>query len=103
MLDSTVLTIGTALRRAHEAGLPVQVLVQGSWLSGVVLNLDGYGAVLDGDGNRSVIRIEHVCVVRVDQPDPQVAARHRAGRVEPADAHRVRHTNGTPVVAGAPG
>ncbi|QZY28475.1 hypothetical protein [Nocardioides coralli] len=66
MLDSTVLTIGTALRRAQDAGLPVEVLIHGEWIGGMVLGLDGHGAILDGDhGESAVIRLQDACAVKV--------------------------------------
>jgi hypothetical protein len=66
MLDSTVLTIGTALRRAQNAGMSVEVLVHGQWICGHVLGLDGHGAFLEGDdGDSAVVRLEDVCVVKV--------------------------------------
>ena len=45
--SSTLFTVGTLLRHAQDAGAPVRVLVQGSWLDGRVVGADGLGAVLD--------------------------------------------------------
>jgi hypothetical protein len=77
MNGSTVLTIGTALSRAEQAGASVSALVQGQWISGRVLGIDGHGVVLaNGDGESAVLRLEHVAVVRIEEsavaePGPQ--------------------------------
>jgi sRNA-binding regulator protein Hfq len=44
--DSTIYTIGTALNRARDNDIPVRVLVEGEWLSGRVVAVDGFGVVL---------------------------------------------------------
>ena len=50
-ISSTMLSVGTLLRRAEDTGAEVSVLVTGSWLQGRVIGCDGLGAVLDdGDG-----------------------------------------------------
>jgi hypothetical protein len=67
MNGSTVLTIGTALSRAEQAGATVSALVQGQWISGRVLGIDGHGVVLaNGDGESAVLRLEHVAVIRIE-------------------------------------
>jgi hypothetical protein len=77
MNGSTVLTIGTALSRAEQAGAHVSALVQGQWITGRVLGIDGHGVVLtNSDGESAVLRLEHVAVVRIDEeavaePAPQ--------------------------------
>ena len=58
MHDSTLFTIGTALRRAESNHLPVEVLVQGHWLRGTVAGLDGHGLVLSTYSEHSVVRLE---------------------------------------------
>lgn len=66
MNSSTIYTIGTALNRAHQLGLTVEVLVEGQWLAGSVIALDGHGVVLtDRDLDHSVVRLEQVSAVRV--------------------------------------
>ena len=45
-MTQLLFTIGTALRRAETNHLPVEVLVQGHWLSGNVAGVDGHGLVL---------------------------------------------------------
>ncbi len=68
MNGSTVLTIGTALSRAEQAGAQVSALVQGQWITGRVLGIDGHGVVLtNSDGESAVLRLEHVAVVRIDE------------------------------------
>ena len=64
--ESTIYTIGTALNRAHDNDLTVQVLVEGQWMSGQVLAVDGHGVVLDSaDDGHAVIRMGSVSAVRV--------------------------------------
>ena len=82
MSDSTIYTIGTVLRRAHDNDLPVDVLAEGHWLAGRVLALDGHGVVLTNDElGYAVIRLTSVSAVRVIDPAmartagaPEVAA-----------------------------
>jgi len=72
MSSSVLYTIGTALNRAQENDVPVQVLVEGQWLSGRVAAVDGHGLVLHSDDlEHSVIRIENVSAVRVFTEAPQ--------------------------------
>jgi len=89
MSDSVLYTIGTALNRAHDSGVLVQVLVEGQWLSGRVAALDGHGVVLHSDdpgdlddhgdhGEHAVVRMGSVAAVRVFAPAPH-RARLRAG------------------------
>ena len=67
MNGSTVLTIGTALSRAEQAGASVSALVQGQWVSGRVIGIDGHGVVLaNGNGETAVLRLEHVAVIRIE-------------------------------------
>jgi hypothetical protein len=66
IMSSTLYTIGTALRRAHDHHLPVTLLVEGQWLHGVVVAVDGHGAVIDLDQREhSVVRLERISAVRV--------------------------------------
>ncbi|HEY3016105.1 MAG TPA: hypothetical protein VGJ41_13390 [Nocardioides sp.] len=79
--DSTLYTIGTALHRARDLGLTVQVLVAGHWLEGAVTAVDGHGVVLTaGVVEQSVIRLEMVSAVRM------VALAHPAAVGVPAAA-----------------
>ena len=67
MNGSTILTIGTALSRAEQSGATVSALVQGQWISGRVLGIDGHGVVLaNGDGESAVLRLEHVAVIKIE-------------------------------------
>jgi hypothetical protein len=73
-MSSILYTIGTALNRAHDNDVPVQVLVEGQWLSGRVAAVDGHGLVLHSDElEHSVVRIETVAAVRVFSEPPQRA------------------------------
>jgi sRNA-binding regulator protein Hfq len=66
MQSSTILTMGTALNRAHDHDAIVEVLVGGQWLTGVVAGVDGYGVVLvDAQNDHSVVRMEAISAVRV--------------------------------------
>jgi hypothetical protein len=79
MSDSTVLTIGTALRRACSSGVEVHVLIQGGWLSGRVLAVDGHGVILaeTATDDNIVLRLADISGLRADG---HVAP----GRLEPA-------------------
>jgi hypothetical protein len=70
-MTSMLYTIGTALSRAADNGVPVSVLVEGQWLQGRVAASDGTGVVLEGaDGGHSVIRMERVSAVTVQADSP---------------------------------
>lgn len=81
-INSTIYTIGTALTRAKDADVPVELLLAGQWLSGMVNSMDGHGVVLHGDdGELSIIRMSSIDAVRVRQAadfdgTPQVEAHH---------------------------
>src|SRR5690242_6755271 len=64
--DSVLYTIGTALNRAHDNNVAVQILVEGQWLAGRVAAVDGHGVVLHSDdAEHAVIRMGSVSAVRV--------------------------------------
>lgn len=66
MTGSIIYTVGTALNRAHDNDVPVQVLVEGQWLTGDVVAVDGHGLVLQSDAlEHAVVRIDSVSAVRV--------------------------------------
>lgn len=65
MQTSMLLTIGTALTRAHSEGSPVDLLVQGCWVSGRVVAADSQGVVLEDEGTHTVVRLDRIAVVRV--------------------------------------
>lgn len=71
---STLFTVGTLLRHAQDAGAPVRVLVQGTWLDGRIVGADAHGVVLDdGGGQQSLIRLDVIAAVtfsRTDIDDP---------------------------------
>lgn len=71
--SSVQYTIGTALQRARDGGLRVEVLVEGHWLEGLVVASDGHGIVLENGGDdHCVIRLERVSVVRVGARAPRL-------------------------------
>jgi hypothetical protein len=66
MLDSTIYTIGTALNRARDNDVAVQVLVEGQWLTGRIAAVDGHGVVLHSDDlEHAVVRMERISAVRI--------------------------------------
>jgi sRNA-binding regulator protein Hfq len=72
MSDSILYTIGTALNRAHDNGVRVQILVEGQWLEGRVAAVDGHGVILKSDDiEHAVIRMSSVAAVRVFAEAPQ--------------------------------
>jgi hypothetical protein len=71
MQSTTIFTIGTALRRAESNNMPVEVLVQGHWLSGIVAGVDGHGIVLSTHSEHSVVRLESITAVRIPETVPQ--------------------------------
>jgi len=87
MLRSTVYTIGTALNRAHDNEVPVDVLVDGQWLHGDVSAIDGHGAVIMcEDGGLAMIRVEKISVVLIRQAEAFGVHREDG----PAEAHPMR-------------
>lgn len=71
METSTIYSMGTALDRARTNELPVDVLVSGVWLSGLVVAADGHGVVLEtSDHEHAVARLEAVLAVRVHAAVP---------------------------------
>jgi hypothetical protein len=63
-ISSTMLSVGTLLRRAEDTGAEVGVLVSGSWLRGRVIGCDGLGAVLDDGDGQALVRLDAVTAVR---------------------------------------
>ncbi len=68
---SMMYTMGMALDRAADAGHPVSILVEGSWVDGLIAAVDGMGVVLEGDdGDHTVIRVDRVAAVKVHAESP---------------------------------
>ena len=68
--SSTLFTVGTLLRHAQDAGAPVRVLVQGTWLDGRIVGADGLGVVLDdGTGRQSLVRLDVIAAVTFSRAD----------------------------------
>ena len=66
MESSVIFSMGTALNRAKDHGLPVSVLVANDWLRGRVLALDSHGLLLESDElEHCMVRLEAVTAVRV--------------------------------------
>ena len=76
-MSSTVYTMGTALNRAFAGQIPVSLLVEGHWMTGRVVAMDGYGVVLDFEGTEHlVVKLDRVSAVRVMSSMPTTAAAH---------------------------
>lgn len=67
MSTSTIFTVGTALRRAENNHLPVEVLVYGHWLRGTVAGVDGQGVILSTHSEHAVVRLESISAVRIPE------------------------------------
>jgi len=84
-LSSMQYTIGTALDRAQEFGYVVDLLVEGQWMSGLVVACDGIGVVLDNTGEEhSIARLDRVSAVRIASAAPML----RAAGIARDDAER---------------
>ena len=70
-MSSTIYTMGTALNRARDNHVLVKLLVDGHWMHGHVVAIDGHGVVLERDRvAHSVVRLERVSAVEVMTPAP---------------------------------
>ena len=68
---SMMYTMGMALDRAAENGVGVSILVEGSWVDGLVGAVDGMGVVLESsDGDHTVIRVDRIAAVKVHSESP---------------------------------
>ena len=66
-ITTTILTVGTALRHAQQAGVTVEVLLGDAWMSGQVTAVDGEGVcMVTPDGGATVIRISSINAVRIE-------------------------------------
>ena len=65
--SSTIFTIGTALRRAEDNSLPVEVLVHGQWLRGNVAGVDAQGVILSTHSEHAIVRLEAISAVRIPE------------------------------------
>jgi hypothetical protein len=95
--SSTLFTVGTQLRHAQDAGAPVRILVQGTWLDGRIAGADGLGVVLDdGSGQQSLVRLDAIVAVTFSRAD-----------IEDTEAEQDVHTAGRrrrdPIEAGPVG
>jgi hypothetical protein len=69
---STPYTIATALDRARENDVPVQLLVQGQWITGHVVAADGSCLLLAAAGHEhTVVRAEAVKAVKIGTSAPR--------------------------------
>jgi hypothetical protein len=101
MLRSTLYTIGTALTRAHDRDVPVDVLVAGQWIHGAVSAIDGHGVVLQcDDGGLAMIRVESIAVVLVRQAEAFEGSQQqvRPGEAQPMPAAAADRGDDTPHV-----
>jgi hypothetical protein len=65
--STTLFTVGTALRRAENNNLPVEVLVHGQWLRGTVAGVDGHGVILSTPSEHAVVRLDSISAVRIPE------------------------------------
>lgn len=92
-ISSTIYTVGTALRRAKDADVSVELLLAGEWIGGMVNAMDGHGIVLHGASDElSIIRMSSIDAVRVRNAaafdgTPQVEAHHEPDPMAERDAH----------------
>ena len=90
MIDSTLYTIGTALGRARDNDVMVQVLVAGHWLDGLVSAVDGHGLVLVSPADEhAVVRMSDISAVRVLNALPIEAAVGAGAHPMPGPSPRV--------------
>ena len=87
--SSTLFTVGTLLRHAQDAATPVRVLVQGSWLEGVIVGADGMGVIIDDrSGQQVLVRLDSVVAVGFNrsaidgEPDEDAAEEPQAWAYE---------------------
>ena len=115
MSTSQIFTIGTALRRAEDNRVPVEVLVEGQWIKGNIAALDGDGLVLvTPERTQCVVRNAHISVVRLlsdvsfddgasDEPAPASHDGNREAAEEAPSSYSWATTFGSrPTSAAAP-
>jgi hypothetical protein len=74
-MSSMLYTMGTALDRAADSGVPVSILVEGAWVEGQVAAVDSMGVVLENsEGNHAVVRVDRIAAVKVHTESPFRAA-----------------------------
>jgi hypothetical protein len=70
-MSSMLYTMGTALDRAADSGVPVSILVDGAWVEGQVAAVDSMGVVLENhEGNHAVVRVDRIAAVKVHTESP---------------------------------
>ena len=101
-ITTTILTVGTALRHAQQAGVTVEVLLGNQWMSGQVTAVDGEGVcMLMPDGGATVIRISGITAVRIDAlAEPEPAGADAVRRVPLPKTGRVRPGSDDPAGPG---
>jgi hypothetical protein len=80
-ISSTMLSVGTLLRRAEDTGARVSILVEGNWL----------GAVLDDADGQALVRLDSVTAVRFQRAQVENGAfaearAHGGGATGPIEA-----------------
>jgi hypothetical protein len=90
-ISSTMLSVGTLLRRAEDTGARVSILVEGNWLEGRVIGCDGLGAVLDEGDGQALVRLDSVTAVRFQRAQVENGAfaearAHGGGATGPIEA-----------------
>lgn len=60
-------TVGTLLRHAMDAAVPVRVLVGGSWLEGIPRASDEAGVLLESVDHQSLVRLDSISAVSMQR------------------------------------
>jgi len=78
-----MLTVGQALDRAQNEGIPVRVLMSGEWFAGTIVNTDSQSLMLESeDGTSYVMRIDAItCVASVTPARTQVPQQPTEARI----------------------
>ena len=88
MQTSMQYTVGTAISRAQDEGRPVDLLVDGHWLSGRIAGYDAIGVVLDDGAVHSVVRVDRIAAVRVREQVDVAPSADEAGDARPMPGPR---------------
>ena len=88
MQTSMRYTIGTAISRAQDEGRPVDLLVDGHWLGGLIVGYDAIGVVLEDGVEHSVVRVEKISAVRVREQVSAAPASEEPGEARPMPGPR---------------
>lgn len=80
-------TVGTLLRHAMDAGVPVRVLVEGAWLEGVPLAADETGVLLESVSHQALIRLASVSAVSLQRSHAEDVMGEEGTAARPREAY----------------